>query len=109
LFQTLWNDPCNCEDYAPSPRGPGAWLFGRKITQAFHRKHGTAALIRGHTYIPEGCATHHGGAAVTIFTSSAGPYRKTKTKIAVVDKQIEVLDLATKQTAKCPSDPDLFF
>jgi protein phosphatase len=109
LFQTLWNDPCNCEDYAPSPRGPGAWLFGRKITQAFHRKHGTAALIRGHTYVPEGCARHHGDAVVTIFTSSAGPYRKTKPKIAIVERQIEVIDLAAKQTAKCPSDPDLFF
>ncbi|MCI4447614.1 MAG: serine/threonine protein phosphatase, partial [Pyrobaculum sp.] len=56
-----------------------------------------------------GCARHHGGAVVTIFTSSAGPYRKTKPKIAIVEKQIEVVDLATKQTAKCPQDPDLFF
>ncbi|MFZ8808305.1 MAG: metallophosphoesterase family protein [Pyrobaculum sp.] len=109
LFQTLWNDPCNCEDYAPSPRGPGAWLFGRKITQAFHKTHGTSAVVRGHTYVPEGCARHHGDAVVTIFTSSAGPYRKTKPKIAIVDKQLEVIDLATKQTAKCPQDPALFF
>jgi Diadenosine tetraphosphatase and related serine/threonine protein phosphatases len=107
-FQTLWNDPCSCENYAQSPRGFGIWLFGRRITKNFHEKHKTVAILRGHSYVAEGCAVHHGGAVVTIFTSSTGPYRKTKTKVAVVDKQLEVMDLATKQPAKCPEDPDLF-
>ncbi|ABL88972.1 bis(5'nucleosyl)-tetraphosphatase, ApaH [Pyrobaculum islandicum DSM 4184] len=107
-FQILWNDPCLCETYAPSPRGPGAWLFGRKITNEFCVKHDVVALIRGHTFVPTGCATHHGGAIITIFTSTAGPYRKTRPKIAIVGEKVEVYDMATKDPAKCPEDPDVF-
>ncbi|MEZ0319957.1 MAG: metallophosphoesterase family protein [Pyrobaculum sp.] len=107
-FQVLWNDPCRCEDYAPSPRGPGAWLFGAQITKKFHEMHNTRVLVRGHTYVSEGCAHHHDRAVVTVFSSSAGPYRKTKTKVALIAEGVEVYDIATKNKAKCPQDVDLF-
>ncbi|ACB40221.1 metallophosphoesterase family protein [Pyrobaculum neutrophilum] len=107
VFQALWNDPCPCDTYAPSPRGPGAWLFGRKITKEFHAANDTAVLLRGHTYVPAGCAVHHGGAVVTVFTSAVGPYRKTKPKVAAVRQNVEVYDLSTKEPARCPEDPDL--
>ncbi len=100
-FQALWNDPCLCDDYQPSPRGWGAWLFGRRVTHAFHRQHKTQILLRGHTYLPSGCATHHDGAVVTIFTSTVGPYRKTKPKIALVKSGVEVVDLTTREFVNC--------
>jgi len=106
-FQILWNDPCNCGDYLPSPRGPGAWLFGREVTKTFHALHNTRVVVRGHTYVSAGCATHHGGSVVTVFSSTAGPYRKTKPKIAVVSDGVEVFDLYTKSRAVCPEDVDL--
>ncbi|MCU7788700.1 serine/threonine protein phosphatase [Pyrobaculum sp. 3827-6] len=107
-FQVLWNDPCPCDRYAPSPRGPGIWLFGREATKAFHRAHNTATVVRGHTYVPQGCASHHGGAVVTVFTSTAGPYRKTRPKIALVDDVVQVYDLDAKKPAQCPEDVDVF-
>lgn len=107
-FQILWNDPCPCEKYAPSPRGPGIWLFGAEVTKAFHERHGTRTIVRGHTYVPSGCALHHSGGVVTVFSSSAGPYKRTKPKIALVKDGVEVYDLATKNSAKCPQDIDIF-
>jgi protein phosphatase len=97
-FQVLWNDPCEeCADYAPSPRGPGAWLFGASVTAAFHRAGGTSVLIRGHTYTPRGCAISHGGTVITVFSSAAPPYRETRPKIAVVGRGIEVFDVYAKR------------
>lgn len=107
-FQILWNDPCPCDKYAPSPRGPGIWLFGAEVTKAFHTRHGTRTIVRGHTYVPTGCAVHHDGGVITVFTSNAGPYKKTKPKIALVKEEVEVYDLATKNSAKCPQDVDIF-
>ena len=107
-FQTLWNDPCPCDKYSPSPRGPGIWLFGRDVTREFHKLHNTAVVIRGHTYVPQGCAVHHGGGVVTVFSSSAGPYQKTKPKVALVKNGVEVYDAATKNSAKSPEDVDVF-
>jgi len=63
--------------------------------------------VRGHTCVSAGCATHHGGSVVTVFSSTAGPYRKTKPKIAVVSDGVEVFDLYTKSRAVCPEDVDL--
>lgn len=103
-FQILWNDPCLCDHYAPSPRGAGAWLFGRRATAAFHKTHGTKILIRGHTYVPSGCAQHHDGSVYTIFSSTAGPYKKTKPKVALVKDSVEVLDISTKNAERCPKD-----
>lgn len=108
-FQVLWNDPCTCEDYAPSPRGIGAWLFGKKVSEEFHRVHGTKVLLRGHTYIPEGCAVHHGGQVVTVFSSTAGPYRKTRAKVALVKDGVEVVDVATKNKSQCPREVEIFW
>ncbi|MFN3805302.1 MAG: metallophosphoesterase family protein [Pyrobaculum sp.] len=106
-FQILWNDPCHCEEYLPSPRGPGTWLFGKKLTDMFHKTHNTEKVVRGHTYIPFGCATHHKDSIVTIFSSTAGPYRKTKPKIATIREKIEIIDIATKTPTRCPEETPL--
>ncbi|MBP1449987.1 MAG: metallophosphoesterase, partial [Thermoproteus sp.] len=31
-YQLLWNDPCDCDSFRPSPRGFGIWLGSTKLT-----------------------------------------------------------------------------
>lgn len=108
-FQVLWNDPCTCEDYAPSPRGFGAWLFGHNSTRKFHKTHGTATIVRGHTYVQWGCARHHDGGVLTVFTSTAGPYKKVRPKVALIEKEAATpYDLESKNEAKCLEDVEPF-
>ncbi|MEL9991640.1 MAG: metallophosphoesterase [Thermoproteus sp.] len=83
VYQALWNDPCECETYMPSPRGPGIWLFGRVPTERFLQREGLKAVVRGHLYAASGYMRHH-GAVHTIFSSKAGPYRSVKPKVGLL-------------------------
>ena len=94
-YQALWNDPCECENFAPSPRGPGIWLYGRSPLEKFLRREGLKAILRGHLYVSSGYAQHH-GVVHTVFTSRAGPYRSVKPKVAVLDGGVlEIYDVLT--------------
>lgn len=95
VYQALWNDPCDCDTYAPSPRGPGIWLYGRDPTERFLKREGLRAIVRGHLYVGAGYMSHH-GVVHTLFTSRAGPYRSARPKAAVLDGGVlEIYDVSS--------------
>lgn len=54
-FQILWNDPDeDVEEFEPSPRGPGAFLFGEKPLTRFLESNSLQLLVRAHQAFPEG-------------------------------------------------------
>ncbi len=69
-LQILWNDPDdNLEYYAPSPRGPGIYLFGRKIFQRFMINSKAEYLIRAHLFLIEGIRKFFDGKLISIFST----------------------------------------
>ena len=98
-LQMLWNDPTeSVPDYAPSPRGPGIYLFGRTITEKFLKMNGLTCIIRGHEYVTPGFKLNHGEKVVTVFSSSAGPYRHCRPKAAVASSSISIIDVESWST-----------
>ena len=104
--QLLWNDPWSGEDWAPSPRGPGIWLYGRRPTQRFLETSGLSLIVRGHEYVEEGYKVDH-GSVITVFTSAAGPYRGTRRVVALLGEDgVEVIELDTgRAVARLPPRP----
>ncbi len=94
-LQMLWNDPTETvADYMPSPRGPGIFLFGRSITDKFLDLNGISYVIRGHEYTVSGFKLNHGNRVITLFSSSAGPYRSCRPKVAVAtDDRLDIIDV----------------
>ncbi|MBP1449701.1 MAG: metallophosphoesterase [Thermoproteus sp.] len=98
-YQLLWNDPCDCDSFRPSPRGFGIWLFGRRPTEAFLRREGLRLVLRGHLYVESGYAVHP--AVLTIFSSRAGPYERVKPKVAhLARSSIAIRDALTGDELK---------
>ncbi len=95
LLQILWNDPDDSiENYAPSPRGPGIYIFGRKIFENFMRNSELQYLIRGHTYLPEGFRYFFNRKLLSIFSPLNYVGSKVKGKIAMFcNDDLEVIDL----------------
>ena len=78
-FQLLWNDPDeHVKDYAPSPRGPGAYLFGARPLEKFLSANGLKALVRAHQPFPEGYKVFFGGKLVSVFSCSFYPISSPK-------------------------------
>lgn len=97
-FQALWNDPCDCESYMPSPRGPGIWLYGRRPTAEFLKREGLKGIVRGHLYVEQGFVRHN-SVVYTIFSSKAGPYRAVRPKIGIYSGDIlAIKDVYTDDT-----------
>lgn len=67
-FQCLWNDPMLENGIFRSRRGIGVYEFGPDITDAFLKINGLEAIIRSHTYIPEGYAILFDGKLISIFS-----------------------------------------
>ncbi|MGC8582796.1 MAG: metallophosphoesterase family protein [Thermoproteus sp.] len=100
VYQALWNDPCDCEAHAPSPRGPGIWLYGRGPTERFLKGEGLKAIVRGHLYVSAGYVSHH-GVVHTVFTSRAGPYKAVRPKVAVLDGgELQIYDLLSNEAIR---------
>nr|KJR73850.1 MAG: serine/threonine protein phosphatase [Thermoproteus sp. AZ2] len=94
-WQALWNDPCECETYRPSPRGFGIWLFGRRPTEAFLKREGLRRIVRGHLYVESGYAVHL-GVVHTVFSSKAGPYKHARPKVALLSGgAMSIIDIYT--------------
>ena len=107
-FQLLWNDPSEeVEEFSPSDRGEGIYLFGRKPLEEFLRKNRLAGIIRSHEVVEEGYRfsfpatvgkTMLGpkpprgfkGRVLTVFTSSA--YEGVKRCVAVVQGKVIKLE-----------------
>ncbi len=94
-LQMLWNDPTEMiDDYMPSPRGPGIFLFGRSITEKFLGLNGLSYVVRGHEYATSGFKLNHDNRVVTLFSSSAGPYRSCRPKVAVATNDtLDIIDV----------------
>ncbi|MEZ0345464.1 MAG: metallophosphoesterase [Infirmifilum sp.] len=68
-FQMLWNDPGEeIEEFAPSPRGWGIYLYGRKPVEEFLENNGLEVLVRAHEPFPEGFREFFSGKLISIFS-----------------------------------------
>jgi len=69
LLQVLWNDPDDSiETYAPSPRGPGIYLFGRRIFENFMSNSDARFMVRAHTFLPQGYKYFFNNRLLSIFS-----------------------------------------
>jgi diadenosine tetraphosphatase ApaH/serine/threonine PP2A family protein phosphatase len=68
-LQLLWNDPDESVEYfAPSPRGPSIYLYGRKAVEEFLESNGLELVVRAHEYFPEGLHEYFGGRVLSLFS-----------------------------------------
>ena len=95
LLQVLWNDPDDSiQDYSPSPRGPGIYLFGWRIFSIFMRNSGSEYLIRGHTFLPAGFHYFFNGKLLSIFSPLNYVGQKVKGKLGVYcDDKLNLINL----------------
>jgi len=83
-LQLLWNDPDeNVEHFAPSPRGPGIYLYGRRAVGEFFESNGLKLMVRAHEYFPEGFHEYFGGRVLSLF--SCRYYPATSPKAALFE------------------------
>jgi diadenosine tetraphosphatase ApaH/serine/threonine PP2A family protein phosphatase len=69
VFQALWNDPREgLEEFAPSPRGGVARLFGRRALERFLSSSGCERLIRAHEPVQGGYELMFGERLATVFS-----------------------------------------
>jgi len=68
-LQLLWNDPCeDIDEFAPSWRGGGAMLFGRRAFRRFMNANGLALMIRSHEPQDKGYGYLFDNRLLTIFS-----------------------------------------
>ncbi|MBO3769664.1 MAG: metallophosphoesterase family protein [Thermoproteota archaeon] len=69
IFETIWNDPSeDVEEFAPNPRGPGTYLFGKNALHRFLRENGLKMMVRGHEPVPSGYGISLQGSLITVFS-----------------------------------------
>jgi predicted phosphodiesterase len=69
VLQMLWNDPDEyIEDYADSPRGPGIYLFGKRIFEEFMSRNSLDLLIRAHEPVESGVKYLFDGRLASVFS-----------------------------------------
>lgn len=97
LLQILWNDPDdNIKTYAPSPRGPGIYLFGEKIFNEFMEKNNLSLMIRAHTFLLDGYKYFFKGRLVSIFSVVEYVGYTVSGKIIILrNDKIDIMDLFT--------------
>ncbi|HML01848.1 MAG TPA: metallophosphoesterase family protein, partial [Candidatus Bathyarchaeia archaeon] len=89
LEEMLWNDPEeNTMGAISSPRGAGK-LFGKDVTEAFLRRFGVNALIRGHEPTLEGFKLNHDGKILTLFSRKGEPYYNENGAYLLVDFSVK--------------------
>lgn len=83
-LQLLWNDPDESVEYfAPSPRGPGIYLYGRKAVEELFELSGLKLMVRAHEYFPQGFHEYFGGKVLSLF--SCRYYPATSPKAALFE------------------------
>jgi len=69
VLQMLWNDPDEyIEDYGDSPRGPGIYLFGKRIFEEFMSRNSLDLLIRAHEPVENGVKYLFDGRLASVFS-----------------------------------------
>ncbi|MEM4810832.1 MAG: metallophosphoesterase [Thermofilum sp.] len=92
-FQILWNDPDEeVEEFEPSPRGPGAFLFGLRPLQRLMDDNGLQLVIRAHEPFPEGYRWFFGGKLLSIFSCGFYPISSPKA-LLVKGKEMKIIEL----------------
>ncbi|MGB9709021.1 MAG: metallophosphoesterase [Infirmifilum sp.] len=93
IFQMLWNDPSEeVEDFAPSPRGWGIYLYGRKPVESFLEESGLKFIVRAHEPFPEGYKIFFDGKLISIFSCRFYPIENPRA-LLVENKKREIQDL----------------
>lgn len=93
-FQLLWNDPDEgVEEYAPSPRGSGIFLFGHKIVKRFMEDNGLKRIIRAHEFYPAGVQTLFDNRLITVFSCRFYPIQGPKAIILKGGEEWETIEL----------------
>ncbi|UNQ74286.1 metallophosphoesterase [Infirmifilum sp. NZ] len=76
-FQMLWNDPSeDVDDFAPSIRGWGVYVFGRGPVERFLQESGLKLIVRAHEPFPEGYRWFFDGKLLSIFSCRFYPIEK---------------------------------
>jgi diadenosine tetraphosphatase ApaH/serine/threonine PP2A family protein phosphatase len=92
-FQLLWNDPDErVAEFSPSPRGPGAYLFGAKPLEEFLSRNNLRALVRAHQPFPEGYRVFFEGKLVSVFSCSFYPISSPK-GLLLENGKIKIVEL----------------
>lgn len=93
VFQMLWNDPSEeIEDYAPSFRGQGIYLYGKKPVEEFLEKNGLKLIVRAHEPYPEGYRELFSGKLLSIFSCRFYPIEKPRALLIEGNKR-KIVDL----------------
>ncbi len=95
LLQILWNDPDESIEYfAPSFRGPGVFLYGKKAFEEFMNDAGLKRLIRAHTFLIDGAQWYFNKRLLSIFSSINYVGQTVNAKIAkLTSDKIKVINL----------------
>lgn len=68
-FELLWNDPSEKTSiFSPSNRGPGIYLFGRKVVETFMENTGVKLIVRAHEFFPSGFYEYFNGKVLSVFS-----------------------------------------
>jgi len=94
-FQILWNDPDeNIEEYSPSFRGSGIYVFGSKIVEDFMRRNTVSLIVRSHlAFPPRGYRVMFGGKLVSIFTCRY--YQVPPSILHLTESERKIVDVDT--------------
>ncbi|MEM3713002.1 MAG: metallophosphoesterase [Thermoproteota archaeon] len=69
VFETIWNDPSDdIEEFAPNPRGPGIYFFGKSALQNFLRENKLKMMVRSHEPAAGGYRILFKGILITVFS-----------------------------------------
>ncbi len=95
LLQLLWNDPSeDIDDWAPSPRGEGIYIFGVKPFQEFLENNGIEMIIRAHLFFPSGYKYFFKDKLLSLFSTLRYVGYEVAGKIAkIVNGEITVISL----------------
>ncbi len=87
LMQLLWNDPNDMiEDYAESFRGPGIYVFGRRIFERFVKENNVDLVVRAHEPV-HGVRVMFNNRLYTVFTCR---YYRIRPAVLEVDEDLEI-------------------
>lgn len=93
-FQMLWNDPSeDVEEFAPSFRGWGIYLYGWKPVEEFLRGNNLELIVRAHEPFPEGFKWFFNGKLLSIFSCSFYPIERPVAARIRREKKVEIIPL----------------
>lgn len=70
-FQVLWNDPEEgVRGFAPSPRGPGIYVFGKDVFLEFAESNSVSFMVRAHEAFQRGFKWYFEGRVLSLFSTA---------------------------------------